>query len=68
MSDKEHDWIKEAVDANIPQLGGCIAAYWTFRDKPYAVSLAREQLTHSLGERVLVAIGWSWLEESVLGN
>lgn len=59
------NYVRAIIDANVPQLGGAAGAYFTFRDKPYALQLAIEQVTSAIGRRSVVALALELLDDSI---
>lgn len=50
------DALKGAVNANLPEIAGCVGAYYTFKDMPYAMDLALYQITESALSHTIVGL------------
>lgn len=58
-------YFRALVDANVPQLAGAVAAYYTFNDKPYAFSLALAQVTHTFISRSIAGVGIEFVMDAL---
>lgn len=57
----KNDFIRGLIEANLPQLGAAVGAFYTFNDLPYAALLAIEQVKHSIILRSAIGVGFEML-------